>query len=350
MRDLLASLGDAPSGERCAELFALLLATPECFPPLLAHALEGWRPDPFDLPRQYEFSRLNVSNVVLSKRKLIQLVTEGLVDGWDDPRMPTLVGLRRRGYTPQALATFTDRIGVSKADSRIDLALLEQALREDLDASAPRATCVLEPLRLVLTNVEEGTRLACTAPVHPHHPERGSRTIEFARELWIEREDFQEVAPPGFFRLTPGGMVRLRFAYVIRCTGFERGPDGRVATVQAEILPETRSGTPGADSVKVKGAIHWLGVHEAVAAEVRLFEPLFTVADPDGAEADYRELLNPQSRRVVQAMVEAPLARVPADERVQFERHGYFVSDRRDHQAGRPVFNRIATLKDSRGR
>jgi glutaminyl-tRNA synthetase len=352
MRSLLSGWQDGaavPAGA-LAEFFSLLLSSPEAFAPLLARALENWRADPFDLPRQYEFSRLNVAHVVLSKRKLIGLVTEGLVDGWDDPRMPTITGLRRRGYTPQSMAIFTDRIGVSKADSRIELAVLEQALRDDLDARAPRATCVLDPMRLVLTNVAPGERTACSAPVHPHHPQMGMRTLEFGRELWIEREDFRDQVTPGFFRLVPGGLVRLRFAWVARCTGFERGEDGRVQTVFAEILPDTRSGTAGADSVKVKGAIHWLGAHEAQPAEVRLFEPLFTVTDPDGAQADYRSLLNPESRRVVHAQVERTLAQAAPDDRFQFERHGYFVADRRDHRPGAPVFNRIVTLKESRGR
>ena len=330
--------------------YGLLAAEAVQFAPLLAHALEERLPDVFALPHQYEFSRLNLDHVVLSKRKLIQLVEEGLVDGWDDPRMPTLAGMRRRGYTPRSLGVFAERIGVSKSDSRIEYGVLEQAVREDLDATVARAMAVLEPLRLVLTNIAPDTAEPCTAAVNPHDPAAGTRTIALRRELWIDRDDFREVPPAGFFRLSPGAMVRLRYAYVIRCTGLEKDADGTVSTVYAEVLPETRSGTPGADSVKVKGAIHWLPVDGSPAAEVRLYERLFSVADPDASEADYRTLLDPQSRRVVQAYVEPSLAGARADDRFQFERHGYFVADRKDHRPDRPVFNRITTLKEARGR
>ena len=335
--------------------FDLIAGAAPQFAPLLTHALEENRPDPFDLPHQYEFSRLNLDHVVLSKRKLIQLVEEGLVDGWDDPRLPTLVGLRRRGYTAQSLALFAERIGVSKADSRIDLGVLEQAVRDDLDIRVPRAMVVLHPLRLVLTNVDEQTQEPCLAAVNPHEKaasEGGGamRRILLRRELWIEHEDFREDPTPGYFRLTPGGMVRLRYAYVVRCTGMEKDAAGNIVTVYAEILPETRSGTPGANSVKVKGAIHWLPIADARPAQVRLFERLFAVADPDLAQGDYRTLLTPDSRKVLSAFVEPSLDSAQADDRYQFERHGYFVADRKDHQPGKPVFNRIVTLKDSRGR
>jgi len=330
--------------------YGLLEGEATQFAPLLTHALEERHPDAFGLPRQYEFSRLNLDHVVLSKRKLIQLVEEGLVDGWDDPRLPTLVGLRRRGYTPQSLALFAERIGVSKADSRIDFEVLEQAVREDLDARVPRAMVVLDPLRLVLVNLAEDAEEACTAPVNPHRAEDGARTIALRRELWIDRDDFNEAPPPGYFRLVPGGMVRLRYAYVIRCTGVVKDAAGKVVEVQAEVLPETRSGTPGASSVKVKGAIHWLPRADALPAEVRLFERLFTDADPDASAADYRSLLNPDSRRTLQSYIEPSLARAQPDDRYQFERHGYFVADRGEHRSERPVFNRIVTLRESRGR
>jgi len=330
--------------------YGLLAAEAVQFAPLLTHALEEQHPDLFALPRQYEFSRLNLEHVVLSKRKLIALVEEGLVDGWDDPRLPTLAGLRRRGYTPQSLGMFAERIGVSKSDSRIEYSVLEQAVREDLDAKADRAIAVLEPLRLVLTNIADDTAEACMAAVNPHDPSRGTRTILLRRELWIDRDDFRETPPAGFFRLSPGSMVRLRYAYVIRCTGVEKDAHGSVNLVYAEVLPQTRSGTPGADSVKVKGAIHWLPVAGSLPAEVRLFERLFRVADPDASGEDYRSLLDPASRRIVQAFLEPSLAAAQADERFQFERHGYFVADRKDHRPERPVFNRITTLKEARGR
>ena len=330
--------------------YGLLTAEAVQFAPLLTHALEEEHPDLFALPRQYEFSRLNLEHVVLSKRKLIQLVEEGLVDGWDDPRLPTLAGMRRRGYTPQSLGVFAERIGVSKSDSRIEYGVLEQAVREDLDVKAARAIAVLEPLRLVLTNIAEDIAEPCTAAVNPHDPSRGTRTILLRRDLWIDRDDFREIPPAGFFRLSPGAMVRLRYAYVIRCTGIEKDADGNVSLVYAEVLPQTRSGTPGADSVKVKGAIHWLPVAGSPAAEVRLYDRLFRVADPDASDADYRSLLDPESRRIVRAFVEPALASAQPDDRYQFERHGYFVADRKDHRPDRLVFNRITTLKEARGR
>jgi glutaminyl-tRNA synthetase len=330
--------------------YKLLLGKAEQFAPLLAHALEEHRPEPFDLPHQYEFSRLNLNHVVMSKRKLIQLVEEQRVEGWDDPRMPTIVGLRRRGYTPRSLQLFSERIGVSKADSWIDYTLLEQSLRDDLDPIAPRAVAVLEALRLIITNLPAGQREACLAPVHPHRPELGTRTLELTRELWIEANDFTEQPPPGYFRLYPGNLVRLRYAYVIRCTGVEKDAGGRITAVLAEYLPDTRSGTEGANRVKVKGAIHWLPADACLSAEVRLFEHLFTDDQPDAGGRDFRDSLNPASRRVLTAFIEPGLATAEPEDRFQFERQGYFVADRRDHAPGRPVFNRIVTLRDSRSK
>ncbi|MBV8209575.1 MAG: glutamine--tRNA ligase [Burkholderiaceae bacterium] len=330
--------------------YKLLLGKAEQFAPLLAGALEEVRPNPFDLPHQYEFSRLNLNYVVMSKRKLIQLVEERRVDGWDDPRMPTIVGLRRRGYTPRSLQLFSERIGVSKAESWIDYPVLEQALRDDLDPIAPRAVAVLDPLRLVLTNFPADRREACSAPVHPHRPELGMRTIELARELWIERDDFMERAAPDYFRLYPGNQVRLRYAYVIACTGFEKDASGRITAVLAEVLFDTRSGTEGANRVKVKGAIHWLPADGCATAEVRLYEHLFTDPQPDAGGRDFRASLNPRSREVVTARVEPVLTLAQPEDRFQFERHGYFVADLRDHSRGRPVFNRITTLRDSRSK
>ena len=306
-------------------------------------------------PHQYEFARLNLTYVVTSKRKLAQLVAERHVDGWDDPRMPTLVGLRRRGYTPESLRLFTDRIGVSKADSWIDYSVLEQALRDDLDARAPRAMAVLDPLKLELTNWAEVFGNAahaepCSAPIHPGHPEMGRRQFDLTAQVWIEREDFMEVPPKGYHRLTPGGLARLKYGYVIRCAGCEKDADGRVTKVLAELLPDTKSGTPGADAVKVKGVITWVSASLGVAAQVRLFDRLFTEAHPDAGGRDFLAVLNPQSKQTVQAYIEPALAIAPAGASFQFERHGYFVADRVDHSPAQPVFNRTTTLRDSWGK
>ena len=332
------------------EFFKLLREHTQHFTSLLQHALDEHKPNPFLLPHQYEFNRLNLTYVVMSKRKLIQLVEDKHVDGWDDPRMPTLVGLRRRGYTPQAIQLFMERIGVSKSLQWIDYALLEQALRDDLDARAPRATAVLEPLKLVIDNWPEGKTEDCLFAVHPHQPELGTRTIPMARELWIERDDFMENPPKGYFRLSPGSMVRLRSAYVIKCTGVEKDAAGNITAVHAEYLPETKSGTEGANSVKVKGAIHWLPVHASRAAEVRMYDRLFSDPQPDSGTKDYLELLTPNSKRVLNAFVEASLADAQPDDKFQFERNGYFVADRKDHTGAKPVFNLAVTLKDSWGK
>ncbi|MBI2771611.1 MAG: glutamine--tRNA ligase/YqeY domain fusion protein [Burkholderiales bacterium] len=310
-------------------------------------------------PRQYEFARLNLTYVITSKRKLKQLVDEGHVSGWDDPRMPTIVGLRRRGYTPESLQVFAERIGVTKSDSWIDYSTLEGCLREDLDAKAPRAMAVLDPIKLVITNWNElhgeGKLDDCSAPVHPHQPELGRREFKFGRELWIERTDYEEVPPKGYNRLYPGNKVRLKYGHVITCTGATRDAAGHITEVQAELVPDTKSGTPGSDAVKVKGVITWVAAADAVQAEVRLYDRLFAVPQPDTGEKDFLEELNPDSLKVVQAFVEPSMAKVKADEKVQFERHGYFVADRKDHLAsspsnggeGKPVFNRVTGLKDS---
>jgi glutaminyl-tRNA synthetase len=243
-----------------------------------------------------------------------------------------------------------ERIGVSKSTQWIDYAVLEQALRDDLDARAPRATAVLEPLKLVIDNWPQGHTEDCTFAVHPHQPELGTRTIPMARELWIEREDFNENPPKGYFRLTPGGMVRLRSAYVIKCTGVDKDAAGTITAVHAEYLPDTKSGTDGANSVKVKGAIHWLPVHASKAAEVRMYDRLFSDPQPDAGSKDYLDLLTPNSKRVLNAFVEASLADAQPDDKFQFERNGYFVADRNDHTSGKPVFNLAVTLKDSWGK
>ena len=302
------------------------------------------------LPRQYEFARLNLGYVVLSKRKLIQLVAEKHVDGWDDPRLPTLAGYRRRGYTPEAFRLFTDRIGVSKENSSIDLSVLEEALRDDLNERAPRRMAVLDPLRLIIDNYPADAEEQCQAPNHPQRPEWGKRDLPFARELWIERDDFMVVPPKGFFRLTPGAQVRLRFGFVIRCTGHDQDADGNVTAVHCEYHPDSKSGTPGADSYKVKGNIHWVSVGHAHPAEVRLFERLFNVASPGTGDRDFLLDLDPHSRRTITGRLEPSLAAAQPEDRFQFERHGYFCADSVDSTPGAPVFNRAVTLKDSRGR
>ncbi len=337
------------------QFFNLLKTQTHQFTPLLASGLEAYRIEPFNLPHQYEFARLNLTYVVTSKRKLKQLVDEGIVSGWDDPRMPTIVGLRRRGYTPEAIRLFCERTGVSKAGGWIDYSNLEIALRDDLEGKAPRAMAVLDPVKLKLTNWAQvfgsaDHREPCTAPAHPQRPELGQRQFSLGPEIWIEREDFAETPPKGFFRLFPGNKVRLKYGYVIECTGCEKDEAGHVTAVLATVLPDTKSGTPGADAVKVKGTITWVGVHDAVPAEVRLYDRLFADPQPDAGGKDFKAALNPDSLKVVAAYVEPSLAKAEAEERFQFERHGYFGTDRQEHAAGKPVFNRIAGLKDSWGK
>jgi glutaminyl-tRNA synthetase len=302
-------------------------------------------------PRQYEFARLNLTYVLTSKRKLAQLVNEKRVSGWDDPRMPTIVGLRRRGYTPEALQLFAERIGVTKSDSWIDYSTLEGALRDTLDPIAPRAMAVLDPIKLVLTNWDEvmgeGVLDDCSAPVHPHHPEMGKRSFKIGKEVWIERTDFEETPPKGFFRLFPGNKVRLKYGHVIECTGAIKDEAGNVTGVLATLIPDTKSGTPGSDAVKVKGVITWVGVNDAVQAEVRLYDRLFSEAHPGTGDKDFLDELNADSLKVVTAYVEPSLASVGAGERFQFERHGYFVTDLVDHHAQKTVFNRVTGMKDS---
>ena len=303
-------------------------------------------------PHQYEFARLNVTYVITSKRKLKALVDEQIVSGWDDPRMPTIAGLRRRGYTPEAIRLMCERAGTSKAGGWTDYASLDIALRDDLDAKAARAMAVLDPLLLKLVNWVEvfgsaDHREACQAPVHPQHPELGQRGFGLGPALWIERDDFAELPPKGFFRLFPGNRVRLKYGYVVECTGFEKDSTGHVCAVLANIVADTKSGTPGADAVKVKGAITWLAAHDALPAEIRVYERLFTEAQPDAGGKDFRASLNAESRRVVQGYVERSLVAARSEDRFQFERHGYFVADRVDHSATRPVFNRITSLRDT---
>ncbi|MCW5653496.1 glutamine--tRNA ligase/YqeY domain fusion protein [Hydrogenophaga sp.] len=314
-------------------------------------------------PRQYEFARLNLTYVITSKRKLAQLVNEQRVSGWDDPRMPTIVGLRRRGYTPEAIQLFAERIGVTKSDSWIDYSVLEGCLREDLEHKAHRAMAVLDPVKLVLTNWAEvfgsdSYTEDCTQPALPHsaiaegQAAVPDRVFKIGREVWIEREDFEETPPKGYKRLFPGNVVRLKGGYVIECTGVgAKDADGRVTEVHARVIPGTKSGTPGADSVKAKAAITWVAVADGIAAEVRLYDRLFSDPHPDAGGKDFLAALNPHSLRVATAFVEPSLATARADQKFQFERHGYFVADRVDHGVGgKAVFNRVTGLKDSWGK
>ncbi|MGH8041589.1 MAG: glutamine--tRNA ligase/YqeY domain fusion protein [Rudaea sp.] len=317
---------------------------PELVQPLLDAGLKT----AVSTPRQIEFARGNLDYTVMSKRKLMELVRDGLVDGWDDPRMPTLSGVRRRGFPPAAIRTFWERAGVTKQNSTIEFGVLEGRVREVLDASAPRRMAVLDPLKLVIMNLPESHAETLTFPNHPKNETFGTREVAFARELWIERDDFMEVPPKGFHRLVPGGEVRLRGVGIVKCNGVIKDANGNVTQVQCTLDADTRHGMPGAER-KVKGTIHWLSVAHAVAAEVRLYDRLFNIANPDD-DTDgktYRDHLNPDSRRVVRGFIEVTLVDVAPETVVQFERLGYFVADRPDHTPGNPVFNRTVTLRDS---
>jgi len=304
------------------------------------------------LPHQYEFARLNLSYTLTSKRKLLQLVQENYVDGWDDPRMPTIVGLRRRGYTPESLQLFCERIGVSKADSWIDMSVLEQALRDDLDPKVERGIAVLSPLKLVIENFDHESEL-CSASKHPHHEEWGRREFPISKELWIESDDFMIDPIKGFFRLYPpkdgqaGGRVRLRYGFVVECTGYDVDADGNPILVRVKYFPDSKSGTPGSSEYKVKGNIHWVSVPHAVNAELRMYDRLFTDPNPAGGDNDFLTLLNPDSKKIINAFVEPSLANANAEQRFQFERHGYFVADKKDFSQNKPVFNFAVGLKDN---
>lgn len=321
-----------------------LAGDPALLEPLLAKGL----PKEAGKPRQIEFSRLNFNYLVMSKRKLLAMVEDKLVDGWDDPRMPTLQGIRRRGYTASALKLMVERVGISKQNSLLDISILEGALRDDLDAHAPRRMAVIDPLKVVLTNLDADHEETLTFSNHPKDATQGERGIPFARELWIEREDFEEVPPPGFKRLTVGGDVRLRGAGIIRCDEVVKDADGKVVELRCTLDPESRPGMDGANR-KVKGTIHWVSAKHAVAAEIRLYDRLFTVPNPDTDEdgKTYRDHLNPESRRVVTGYVEPAAAQATPEQGFQFERLGYFVADRYDHAPGKPVFNRSVTLRDT---
>jgi glutaminyl-tRNA synthetase len=307
------------------------------------------------LPQQIEFARLNLTYVVLSKRRLIELVEHGHVSGWDDPRLPTLAGARRRGYTPEGFRLFAERIGISRADSWIDYSVLEECMRETLNDSAPRRIAVLAPLKIILDNYPADKTDTCHAPNHPQKPELGTREVPFSRELFIEREDFMEHPVKGYHRLYPGNTVRLRYGFVVKCTGCDKDENGQVVAVHAEYFPDSQSGTPGADLYKTKGNLHWISAAHALPVDVRLYDRLFShphpgarrEGDPEGQPRNYLDDLNPDSCRVIRAFVEPSLAQAQPEERFQFERHGYFVADRLDSRPGAPVFNRTVTLKDS---
>jgi glutaminyl-tRNA synthetase len=283
------------------------------------------------LPQQIEFARLNLTYTVLSKRRLVQLVEEKHVEGWDDPRMPTLAGARRRGYTPEGFRHFAEKIGVSKANQLIDFGELESSMREHLNETAPRRMAVLDPLRLVIENYPESQQHLAQVPNHPQKPDWGKREVPFTRELWIERDDYQERPQKGYFRLYPGNEVRLRYGYVVKCLGMENG------VVRCTYYPDSKSGTAGADKYKVKGNIHWVSVRHAHAKPVHLYDRLFKAPQPGD---DFLADLNPESKRTITAQLEPGLAAAKAGERFQFERHGYFVRDR-------DGFNRTVTLRDS---
>ncbi len=300
-------------------------------------------------PRQIEFARLNLTYTVMSKRKLLRLVQEKYVEGWDDPRMPTISGLRRRGYTPEAIRDFCSRIGVSKTNSTVDLALLEFVLREDLNRRADRYMAVIDPLKVVITNWPEGTVESFDAQNNPPDESAGTHSTPFSGELYIERSDFMEDPPRKFFRLSPGSEVRLKYAYYITCTDVVRNSEGTITEVHCTYDPQSRGGdTP--DGRKVKGTLHWVSARHAVKATVRLYDTFFTREDPDSGDADFTEYLNPESRTVVEGvLLEPALAEesVGADLAVQFLRSGYFVRDKTLSTAGKPVFNRAVGLKDS---
>ena len=299
-------------------------------------------------PRQTEFARLNINNIVLSKRKLIQLVKENYVNNWDDPRMPTLCGLRRRGYTPESIRNFVATVGVSKVNSTVDYALLEHCLREDLNKRALRVMAVVDPVKLIVDNYPEGQVEYFDADNNPEDASAGKRTIPFSRELYIEREDFMENPPKGYFRLTPGKEVRLKHAYYVTCTGCDKDENGNITAVHCTYDPNSKGGWTD-DGRKVKGTVHWVSAEHAIDAEVRMYDRLFTVANPDNAEEGktYLDYLNPESLTVVtNAKVEPSLADMPALTNLQFLRLGYFNVDP-DSKPGKPVFNKSVGLKDS---
>jgi glutaminyl-tRNA synthetase len=300
-------------------------------------------------PQQIEFARLNVTNMVMSKRKLRQLVEEGLVDGWDDPRMPTISGLRRRGYTPEAIRDFCERIGVAKSNSTVDIAMLEHCIREDLNSKALRAMAVLRPLKVIITNYPEGQVEQLETENNPEQPEMGNRTIPFSREIYIEQDDFMEIPIKKFFRLAPGQEVRLKNAYFIKCEEVIKDPEtGEVIELRCTYDPETKSGS-GTSTRKVKGTLHWVSAPQAIKAEVRLYDYLLSEEEnTEEGEKDFKKDINPNSlERLTSCMVEPSLLQATKEQRYQFLRQGYFCLDGKDSTAELPVFNRVVGLRDS---
>jgi glutaminyl-tRNA synthetase len=302
-----------------------------------------------DRPRQIEFARLNLTYTVMSKRKLLTLVQEGLVNGWDDPRMPTVSGLRRRGYTPASLRAFAERVGVAKRENVIEVALLEHCIREDLNRNAPRAMAVFNPVKLIIDNYPEGQTEELPGTLNPEDPDSGHRMIPFSKELYIERDDFMEDPPKKYFRLSPGSEVRLKYAYIIRCDSVVKDDEGEVTEIHCTYFPETKSGS--GSTRKVKGTLHWVSASHAIEAEVRLYDRLFSVPEPEDPDTvpdgkDFRIHLNPGSLKIVHAYVEPALKDVEAGRHFQFERTGYFISDP-DSTPGHLVFNRVVPLRDS---
>ncbi len=298
-------------------------------------------------PQQIEFARLNLTYSVMSKRKLIELVENKLVDGWDDPRMNTLAGLRRRGYTPESIRLFAERIGISKADSWIDMTILEDCLREDLNERAPRRIAVLDPVLLVIDNFPDDHEETCYAPNHPQKPELGTRKLTLTKQLYIEREDFMEIPEKGFFRLAPGAEVRLRYAFIVKCTHIIKDDQGNILEIHCVYDPDTKSGTAGAETRKVRGNIHWLSAVHAKTIEIRLYDRLFIDSHPDTEDKDFKTSLNPDSKRIITGYVEPSLCEAQPEQRFQFERHGYFVADQTDTGPGKPIFNRTASLRNT---
>ncbi|MDD4514264.1 glutamine--tRNA ligase/YqeY domain fusion protein [Massilibacteroides sp.] len=298
-------------------------------------------------PRQIEFNRLNLTYTVMSKRKLLQLVKEGLVNGWDDPRMPTICGFRRRGYTSQSVRNFIDKIGYTKYDGIIDVALLEHSVREDLNKIAPRVSAVINPVKLIITNYPEGRVEMLETVNNPEDPSAGTHEIAFSRELYIEREDFMEDAPKKFFRMTPGQEVRLKSSYIVKCTGCKKDENGEIVEIYAEYDPMTKSGMPDSNR-KIKGTLHWVSVEHSLPAEIRLYDRLFTAEDPsEEKDKDFHELLNPDSLKVLtNCRVEAELAHAKPYDNFQFQRLGYFNLDP-DSKYGKLIFNRTVSLKDT---